>query len=263
MAACLDQQIHTGYPLGPHPMRITTWNVHFGKRIEAIVEAFRQNANLAKSDIVLLQEIESYPEEGRARAEAVAEHLGYYCVYAPARSKGKNGSHGIAILSRFPIEHSEIIELPFARLLWGSKRRIALIAKVQTPHGSVIVCNVHLDVRINHRVRIQQLHGVIEKLRAYSSCPLIVGGDFNTSPFYFAFSGLFVLPYSQRKRVERYMSVNGFHGLPRVPRSYRPPVIPMRLDNIFVSGAHLERCGVEKRVRVSDHRPVWADLGTV
>lgn len=241
-------------------MRITTWNVHFGKNVEAISKAFLKNPNLSGSDIVLLQEIESYPSEGKARAEKIAERLGYRCVYAAARTKRKDGSHGIAILSRFPIEHAETVQLPFIRMPWGSRNRIALIAKINLPEGMVIVCNVHLDVRINHRARIEQLRCAVERLHSFTPYPLIVGGDFNTSPFYFAFPGLPVLPYSQRKRVERYMSSKGFAGMPRAPLTYRPAVIPMKLDHIYTSGIRVADCGVEKKVRVSDHRPVWADL---
>lgn len=240
-------------------MRITTWNVHFGKNTEAIVRAFRRNPNLSGSDVVLLQEIEFHPSEGCGRADKIAERLGYYCVYAPARAK-RSGSHGIALLSRFPIESTEIIELPFFDSPVRPRRRIALVAKVVTPDGPVHVCNVHLDVRINARQRIEQLRRLVEKMQALSPDPVIIAGDFNTSPFHFAF-GLFpVLPVSQRRRVERYMVQSGFAGIRRPPLTYRPIVIPMRLDHIYAAGIRLERSGVEKRVRVSDHRPIWADL---
>lgn len=241
-------------------MRITTWNVHFGKRIEAIVRAFTENANLAGSDVVLLQEIEFHPGEGKARAERIAERLGYHCIYAPARAKRGNGSHGIAMLSRFPVETTEIIELPFFTSPVRSRRRIALLAKLATPHGPAYVCNVHLDVRINARERIEQLRALVGRMKAYAPHPVIIAGDFNTSPFHFAFRLFPILPMSQRKRIERYMLHHGFSAMPKAPLTYRPPVIPMRLDNIFVSGVCMTRSGVEKRIRVSDHRPVWADL---
>ena len=240
-------------------MRITTWNVHFGKNIEAISRAFTKNPNLSGSDVVLLQEIESYPEEGTARAEKIAEQLGYRCVYAPARTK-RRGSHGIALLSRFPIESAEIVELPFFDSPVRPRRRIALVVKVSTPDGPVHVCNVHLDVRINAQQRIEQLRSLVERMKTLSPDPVIITGDFNTSPFHFAFRLFPVLPVSQRRRVERYMVQSGFSGIRRLPLTYRPAVIPMRLDHIYASGVRMERSGVEKRVRVSDHRPVWADL---
>ncbi len=240
-------------------MRITTWNVHFGKNVEAIVRAFRRNPNLSGSDIVLLQEIESHPCEGGGRAEKIAEQLGYYCVYAPARTK-RNGSHGIAVLSRFPIASTEIIELPFFDSPVRPRRRIALVAKVITAEGPVHVCNVHLDVRINARQRIEQLRSLVERMKAVSPDPVIIAGDFNTSPFHFAFRLFPILPVSQRRRVERYMVQSGFSGIRRLPLTYRPAIIPMKLDHIYAAGIQLERSGVEKRVRVSDHRPIWADL---
>jgi len=99
----------------------------------------------------------------------------------------------------------------------------------------------------------------VRKLEPYDPLPTIVGGDFNTSPFYFAFKSIPIFPYSQRKRINTFMIENGFSTLASsdVP-TYRG--IPMKLDHIYASGAGVRRHGVEKDVRISDHRPVWADL---
>jgi len=113
------------------PMRITTWNVRCGKNINAISRAFIRHPNLAESDVILLQEIESHPREGKSRAELIAERIGYYCVYAPSRQTKDRGNHGIAVLSRFPIAHTEVVDLPFFSLPFRSRNRIGLITSAQ------------------------------------------------------------------------------------------------------------------------------------
>ena len=93
-------------------LRLVTYNVHMidGAKIAA---ALRAKPDLASADLVMLQEVESYPDEGESRACIAAKQLDLHCAYAPGYGLSNGGSHGVAILSRFPLTELAITELPY------------------------------------------------------------------------------------------------------------------------------------------------------
>src|SRR5665647_182429 len=106
-------------------LRLVTYNVHMieGAKIAA---ALRASPDLASADLVMLQEVESYPDEGESRACIAAKQLDLHCAYAPGYGLANGGSHGVAILSRFPLTDLEITELPYNNTVLNSARRVAL-----------------------------------------------------------------------------------------------------------------------------------------
>ncbi len=154
-------------------MRIVTYNIAcqaLSVQLLEIIDSF-------SADIILLQEIEEY-EVGLTKA--CAADFGFIFVYEPSRSF-KSGSHGLAILSKWPIIKIRAITLPYINLHINSRSRIALVSEIQTPHGLLTVSNVHLDTRLNIVDRIKQLQPVVVASRN----PAILGGDFNTVPIQF------------------------------------------------------------------------------
>jgi hypothetical protein len=49
-------------------LRVVTYNVEQGRDVDGLARAFAQDAELAKADLVLVQEIEDHPGEGGSRA---------------------------------------------------------------------------------------------------------------------------------------------------------------------------------------------------
>src|SRR5690606_12364321 len=137
---------------------------------------------LAEADLYLIQEIEDHvPVEPRPRAEELAAALGLAVVYTPARALGGRGagSHGLAVLSRWPIVDHAIVKLPYFDLPWSARPRIALGVLVDVAGTPVQVWNVHLDTRLAVESRLTQARPVFERARALPGLA-IVGGDFNT-----------------------------------------------------------------------------------
>ena len=94
-------------------------------------------------------------------------------MYVPARERD-GGTHGLAILSAFPIADVEKMELPD----FGKGRlRIALRASILVGDRRVEIINLHLDTKLNTQERIAHLHPVAIDAPA----AVLVGGDFNTS----------------------------------------------------------------------------------
>jgi len=241
-------------------IRIVSFNVHYAKKPSSIAQAILANSKLAAADVILLQEVEYHLAEGRGRADKIAENLSMECVYAPARIRGANGTHGLAVLSRLPVLEVEIVPLPFFRLAFRSRRRIALRVVVETSSGPVQIYNVHLDTTINAAHRLDQLRAVIENFQNHTQLPTVIAGDFNTIQARFLMRKVPIFFADQRKKITAYLSQHGYST--RRIRGYtmKQGLIRFRLDGIYVNGPQIVDSGVERSVKISDHAPIWVDL---
>jgi len=241
----------------PDAVRVVTFNVHFGADVAGLARAIRGNPRLNQADILLIQEIESHP--GDDRAARLAEALSLNLVYAPARIEG-DGTHGLAILSRYPMKDLEVLRLKKYDLGFrGTRRRIAMAATVQLPGRSVRVYNVHLDTRLKPEERLLQLEPVVAE--AVKQPAAIVGGDFNTINAVSSLLPLVPVPlpgFSQAAALDAYMESKGFAApFTNIGRTHR---FPMRLDAVYARGLKVEGEGKETSVTVSDHFPLWLDI---
>lgn len=242
-------------------LRVATFNVALGGDIDGLVRAMSECSALADAHVILVQEIESHPDEEQSRAARLAGELGLGWVYAPARREGQ-GTHGLALLTRVPLTTIEIMELPRADLGSHSRRRIALGADVDTPAGPVRLINVHLDTRINIGDRILQLRPAILD----APDPVIVAGDFNTNPYLWADGSVPVPPTDaiadtdQAPLLDDYMDAIGFETpTATAGPTWRLGPIRVRLDSIYSRSLEVTSAGVDRCTESSDHWPLWLD----
>jgi endonuclease/exonuclease/phosphatase family metal-dependent hydrolase len=244
-------------PAGPRAtLRVATFNVHYGDDVPALAAAIGASDSLKDADILLLQEIESYPAQARARD--LARRLGMHVVYAPARPK-RDGTHGLAILSRYPVSDVEIVRLPQFELGWGTRRRIALTATVDWNDTPVHVANAHLDTRLTLAQRRAQIQPVLEQAARHERA--VVGGDMNTiSCLEALLPGVPVLlpGLSQGPAFDQFMRAQGFSA-PFHSIGWTGP-LRQRLDGLFLRGLGAAAVGKDTAVDVSDHLPLWADV---
>ncbi|HCF56635.1 MAG TPA: hypothetical protein DFS52_01395 [Myxococcales bacterium] len=244
-------------------LRIATFNVHYGNDVEGLIRVLKQNPRLATADVLLLQEIRSFPEESESRARRGATPPRKGCAYAPARPH-KTGTHGLAVLSRLPFESVEIMELPRATIAMGTERRIAMAVELRVGGEPLRIVNVHLDTRLNIGDRVGQLRPAI-----IDAPPrVIVGGDFNTNPFVWTANTipdartLAVADSDQARALDVYMGSLDFENPTASLGATVPlPLLTVHLDSIYTRGiAQLGDSGVERSVGISDHWPVWLDV---
>ena len=244
----------------PDSLRIVSFNVHLGENLEELARLMQESDALCSAGIFLLQEIESFPEEKISRTRKLAERLGLNFLYAPARQQerdGKIGTHGLAILSRYPLSDAQVIPLPHFEL----RRRIALAARASLPGGEIQLYNVHLDTRLNSSQRLEQLQPVVEAAKESRAPVVIVGGDFNTNPFRWLGSTIPWFRSNQSKAVDEVFKRAGFLSpLREAGSTSRRGLLRMRLDSIYSRGAEIQGSGIERDVDVSDHYPLWIDL---
>ena len=195
---------------------------------------------------MLLQEIEE--DDRLNQAEALAARLGYICSYLPARST-KRGTHGLAILSKYPLSDIERLDLPRNELLINTRDRMAMGATVSIGNKKLRIYNVHLDTRISAPRRQRQLHPVIQAAREHSRIPTIIAGDFNT------FSPRHTL------HLDELLSSAGFTSPFLNSSHYTAKFLFWRpqLDWIYARKLRLVKADVEHESNCSDHRPIWVD----
>lgn len=160
---------------------LNIWN-RFGpweKRLAAI----RAGMKALAPDIIGLQEVLRLdPGEGDEldQCEAVGEGLGYHAAYGRSRDQRWYGN---AVLSRWPIVRSEVIELPRGGT---DERRCLLFAEIDAPFGRIPFFVTHLNWKFDDgHVREEQVLVIARHVQALSpreAFPAILVGDFNAEP---------------------------------------------------------------------------------
>lgn len=242
-------------------VRLASWNVHYAEDPEGLATRLRAATELARADVLMVQEIEAYPTEAASRTARLAAALGMTWVYVPARTQD-DGTHGIAVLSRHPLEAIHVRQLPFFEQPLRPRQRVATRAEVIVGEHRLAIVNLHLDVRLGPVDRIRQLHPAVNDIPER----VVVGGDFNTNPWAW-FDALVplagteaVVGQEQGAVVDDYLVGKGFaSAIPIDAATMRVPGIDVRVDNLYARGLPIVRAGVE-HVDGSDHWPVWVDV---
>jgi len=219
------------------PLRVVTFNIKESQQIDRAI-AVLQGDSLRGADVVMLQEM----NEGGVDRIARALHLNY--AYYPAVIHHRTGDYyGPAVLSRWPIERSWKVMLPYGSWDRGM-RRTATAAVVRANGLHVLVYAVHLEtmVKLSPEKRAEQARAVTDDAKRFSG-PVVIAGDFND--------------YAMAACMHR----EGFRWLTEwVGPTHK--IFPM--DHILTRGlVPVEPGGVGVVHQVhgaSDHHPVWAVL---
>ncbi|ONI68118.1 endonuclease [Kribbella sp. ALI-6-A] len=162
-------------------MKVLSWNLwwRFGpwqQRAAAILAVLRE----ADADLIGLQEVWARDDENQAGL--IAAELGLHWAFAPLRNpepwqrRGGDPSVAVgnAILSRWPIEESAVLDLP------GAEGRNALHAFT----GGVPFFTAHLEAPLDaSAIRCAQVRALAQFVaQRPHSHPPVVTGDFNAVP---------------------------------------------------------------------------------
>ncbi len=242
-------------------LQVITYNVLYADAMPTIVEGLIA-AGHDQADVILVQEIDSFPDEVRPRAEELAEALGMGFVYAPAWEKG-TGTEGTAILSHHTLLDPRVMSLPSPGAYPVPTPRNALAAEIDTPSGPVTVISVHLDTRLSSAERVLQLRPVVID----APTTTIVGGDMNTNAYAWLFASIPDVPADvaaatdQGPVLDSYVRSLGY-ATPTadVGATERLSGISSRLDAIYTRGVTPGAASVDRGVVGSDHWPVILDV---
>ena len=236
-------------------LRLVTYNIHKGiggldrrYRPERIVEVLKG----WDADFLFLQEVDEGVPRSRLhrQIDLFGDALGFeHRVFFPNVTL-RCGHYGNALLSRFPIDHAENIDLTVAM----KKRRGALHARLTARVGRrdlrLWLFNVHLGLaEFERRRQLRRLVQWQHRHRMTHDAGAIIAGDFNDV---WAKLGPLVL------------EPEGYRGAQRQIRTF-PAATPLRpLDRIFVRGPLRIRRSYSTRRKcarqASDHLPLVAEL---
>jgi endonuclease/exonuclease/phosphatase family metal-dependent hydrolase len=219
-------------------LRVVTFNVEKGLRVDRAVAALTRHPELAGADIVVLQEM------GAEGVASVAAALRMSSVYYPAsREPGGGADWGNAILSPWPIQDTSKLLLPHRSRFTG-RARIASVARVLLPGGPVRVYSTQLGspLGMGPGSRRDQAATILADAEG-SRDPVILAGDFNS--------------HGLGRLFEE-------HGYCWPTKNVGASVRGFSFDHVFARGlcSGPLLAGVARDVKdASDHRPVWALLG--
>jgi endonuclease/exonuclease/phosphatase family metal-dependent hydrolase len=173
------------------PLRVLVLNMHAGTDAAGRDNLPRVAALVRESgaDLVLLQEVDSaVARSGRVdQPAALARLTGFQARFGNALAY-QGGGYGIATLSRWPVEEAVLARLPVdppqARAGGSREPRGVLRVTVSAPWGRLHVLNTHLDPSGDDRWRRQEADSVLAVARTLAGHdgPVLVGGDFNSTP---------------------------------------------------------------------------------
>jgi len=192
-------------PADPARLRAVQWNVEHGNAYAAIEAALLGQAELRGADLLLLEETDLGMARSGNRdvAADLARALGLHAVFAPLflettrgrdddrrRAGGADNQEslfGLAILSRWPIGETRVVELPSPEQVQFERQRmfgrhVALLAAIERPGAPFVAVATHLEVHRTRAHRAAQAH-VIARAVAAERRPVVLAGDFNSHTF--------------------------------------------------------------------------------
>ncbi len=251
-------------------LRVATFNILHGRTVGDVVDPERLRSSIRRlnPDILALQEVDLDQERSggvdltavAAEAMDAVDHRfvaaisgtpGATWTAATGAEQPGSGTYGIALLSRFPATHWQILRLPHfpARVpmylpaphrffILKEEPRAAILARFETPLGPLTVANTHLAFTPGSNRR--QLRRIVAELRGIPGPRLLVG-DLNLTS-----------AVAQR--------VSGLRTLAETPTfpAHRPR---RQLDHVLTDdpGLTVRHCEAPS-MPISDHRPLVVDL---
>ena len=222
----------------PHILRVATYNIHIGKdaqnnlNLDQTIETLRQT----DADIIGLQEVEKNGPRTRFtdQAKEIADALGFHYQFESALKIGPF-EFGNVLLSRYPIQNVERIELPSER-----ENRVALLATVDAAGKQTHVLVTHLGLDRKERERDVLL---IDKRLAELDGPVLVMGDLNAQAH-----SKELAPWFDRLTSVATEPLETFPGMGQI-------------DHILYSSEDFDvRKAVTVDSKASDHLPLVAEL---
>lgn len=192
-------------PADPTRLRAIHWNIEHGNWYEQVEQALLHHPDLAKADLLLMNEVDLGMARAGNRDVAcdLAAALGLHAAWAPlflettlgrdddprmaAGRENQESLLGLAVLSRFPLGATRIVDLPGPEELQFRDERMygrhaALAAEVLRPGAPFVAVSVHLEVHRTRAHRAAEVHVLMEALREERR-PIVLAGDFNAHTF--------------------------------------------------------------------------------
>ena len=238
-------------------IKVVSYNIRWrsGDELKQVAKFLREDPEIGSASIIGLQEVDRKKKRTRNShcAKEMADELGMHYVWAapPAAKSDDEEETGVAILSAYPLEDVRRIVLPHAGP--NGRRRAAVGATVQVGPTKWRVYSAHAETRIPLDKKIEQFDSILQDLAKYpSDMPAIVLGDFNTWE-----AG------AERKTIKLFSEAGlrtPFGSQNTFRRRILMVPIEFRLDWVWLRGLEASSYGIDRKIEVSDHWPLWTKV---
>lgn len=241
-------------------LKILSFNIHKGfdwKNMVYTLDAMKEFIKSTKVDLVFLQEVIGKNEKLREKGmidgqfEFFADSLWPHFSYAQ-NALYDHGHHGNLILSKFPIEHWENINLSTNKF----EQRGMLVCKIKLPHlpaKSFYAACLHLDLLQKGRSKQYEKIRKFLHLKHQDENPsVIVAGDFND--------------WNMRAS-DTFEDMLGMYEAHKYSHGSYAKTFPagfpfLKLDRIYVRNVKVMQTHTinTKAIQLSDHLPLYCEV---
>ncbi len=239
---------------------MVSYNIRWrsGDDLKALTKLLREDPEIGGASLLGLQEVDRCKKRsGNSNtAKVIADELGLHYAWAapPSANPGDEEETGVAILSAYPLQDVQRIVLPHEGP--NGRRRVALGATVEIDKRQWRVYTAHAETRLAVDKKLQQFEAMLEDLAKYpADMPAIVMGDFNT------------WEATADSKTEKLFAGAGmktpFGGQATFRRKILFMPIEMKLDWVWLRGLEAASFGIDRKVEISDHWPLWTTVKAV
>lgn len=237
--------------------------------IKTAARTFSDNKLLPAPHVIALQEADKGTQRAGKHhvARELAEELGMGWAHAPAgiprgvKPKDRQwwldfeepidlydaGDTGVALLGRLQFEDVKRIDLPWHECAW--RPRLAIAATVSVGATQIRIINAHVDPHAAVGGQLEQLEVLVAEAGNFSG-PKLILGDFNT------------LFGNKVVETRTFLESRGYATpIPSGTATWRGAGLRLHADWIFHRDLEIKRWGVARPLNVSDHWPIWAEIG--
>lgn len=238
-------------------IKVVSYNIRYrsGTELNKLLKLLREDAEIGNATVIGLQEVDRRKKRSghanTAKIMAEALELNYAWAAPPTAKANQEEETGVAILSMHPLSDVRRIVLPHKGP--DERRRVGLGATVNISGTPVRVYSLHGETRISVDKRLEQMLAVLQDLKGFpADMPAMVVGDFNTWQ-----------PNADSKTIKLFSDAGlhtpfGGQATFRVRALFIP--IEMRLDWIWFRGVQVITYGIDRKIGLSDHWPLWVNV---
>ncbi len=237
----------------PAEIKIVSYNIRWrgGADLLQVIEHLRSDAEIGGALIIGLQEVDrNRRRTGNANtARQIADALAMNYVWAaPPSVDDEEEETGAAIFSPYPLTDVERLVLPHHGP--GGRRRVAVGATVRIGDRALRVYSAHTETRMNTERKVGQWQAILDDLARHPRIErAVILGDLNTG-----------FPGNVNAARALFTQAGFSEAVPPDLPTWRTFMLEMKLDWIWVRGLEVTGSGINRRIGLSDHWPLWTKV---
>ena len=235
---------------------VLAYNIHFGKKLDLIEKWLSKNPS--RFDVICLQE---FPFSKDSPFLQTFKKHGFDYNFAPSSYLTKiflGGAEHYGELTLYRKNKLKLLDYQTIKLganflekrfrVDGEKTSLLTIFKNR--NRKVVIANSQLVCYAPNSRRINQISKILKRVKSlgdHSAFSTVILGDFN-----------YTSRIRQKKLIE-FMAKNDLVNAYKA-HTHKYFFIPQQIDYVFYNGCLVKNVKIGKRIKYSDHSPVWFDI---